>query len=111
MHVASSARICLTYYPSQDFFQRQVSLPWVPEVYSPVWRELRRPQADTSSEDTSGETENRVWKTSGTQGKVSLAGIFLGELSPGNAIGLTAQYLPWRGGEMSSFEIIPNACI
>ena len=60
------------------------------------------------AEDTSGETGNRVWKASGTQGKVSLAGIFLGELSPGNTIGLTAQYLPWRGGEMSSFEIIPT---
>ena len=60
------------------------------------------------AEDTSGETENRAWKASGTQGKVSLAAIFLGELSSGNAIGLTAQYLPWRGGEMSSFEIIPT---
>ena len=112
MHVASSARICFTYHPSQDFFLRQVSLPWVPEVFSPVWRGASsaagRHVFGLWQKTRAAKPETAHEKPLAPRVKFPLQEFFLGELSPGNAIGLTAQYLPWRGGEMSSFEIIPT---
>ena len=46
------------------------------------------------AEDTSGETGNRAWKASGTQGKVSLAGIFFG--------GIVARQCNWLNGPISA---------
>ena len=94
------------------FFKDKFPYPGYQRFFLPCDEELRRLQADTSSafggKTRAAKPETAHEKPLAPRVKFPLQEFFWGELSPGNAIGLTAQYLPWRGEEMSSFEIIPT---
>ena len=79
------------------FFLRQVSLPWVPEVFSPVWRGASsaagRHVFGLWQKSRAAKPETAHEKPLAPRVKFPLQEFFWGELSPGNAIGLTAQYL------------------